>query len=396
MDSSASPFAEVTAVKPTVVDTAVQHTLDLSAELIWDGEHAYVVALENGHVRTLALRSKAYRRWLLSKLRAHGVKAPSNPQQWQAAAEALESRAAEGRTQGTPSVRVAGRGSVIFIDLGDEDWRCAKVTKDGWEVTPHPADGPYFYRPPRMAALPVPERGGAVDDLWRYLNVRGEEERMLLLAWLVQASWPRGPYPILPVHGPHGSTKTTLVSVAKALTDPTFSSVEIPAVTSPRKPPRDERSIIAAARNNRVIAFDNVSYLDQELSDALCRLATGAELGDRGLYTDFDEAIFAASRPILINGIPDVVGQSDLADRCVQLEAKRPAERKAESEFWNEFRGDWPRLLGTVLDMLAAALRHWAEAGERATEDVRMRNYARIGEALGVELGWRPGAFTAA
>jgi len=219
---------------------------------------------------------------------------------------------------------------------------------------------------------------------------------MLLPVWIVQANWPRGPYPVLPVHGPHGSAKTTRVSAVKALTDPTYSSGESPAVTLPRKPPKDEQDIIAAARNNRIVAFDNISYLPPWIADAICRLATGAELGGRALYSDFDEQVFAACRPVVFNGVPDVVGQSDLADRCVQSETRKPERRISEEKFWQEFRADWPQHLGVVCDMLVLALRHWGEADALVTEDVRMKQYARIGEAVGIGLGWEPGAFTRA
>jgi putative DNA primase/helicase len=380
----------------TVPERAVAAALERAVELIWDGERAYIVVGESGHVRTYAVESRAFRRWLISTMQVDRKRPPANSQQWGTVREHLEAGAERCGIKPTPSIRVAGRDGAIYIDLGDDGWKCVEVTTGGWKVVPHPADGPYFYRPPRMAGLPEPQGDGRLDRIYHFLNAHGDDERKLLLAYLVQSLWPRGPYPIATVHGPHGSTKTTRVSVLKALTDPTLSSEEISAVTSPRKPPRDERSIIAAARNNRVVAFDNVSYLDQWLSDALCRLATGAELGDRGLYTDFDEAIFAASRPVIINGIPDVVGQSDLADRCIQTDAHAPAKRVPESVFWAEFKAEWPNLLGSVLDLLSSALRNWGEAGNRVNQDVRMGNFARIGEAIGIELGWAAASFTAA
>jgi hypothetical protein len=378
----------------TVVDSAVQHAIDLAAVLAWDGEHSYVVATEGGHVRTYAVRSKAFKRWLISKMRGHGVKWPSNPAQWQAIRDNLDSRAEEGGIQPTPSIRIAGRDGAIYIDLGDESWKCIKIIAEKWEVVPHPADGPYFYRPTRMAALPVPVIGGSVGELCRTLNAEGNAA-CLALAWIVNANWPRGPYPVLPVHGPHGSAKTTRVSVCKALTDPSLSDEETPAVTTPRKPPKDEGDVIAAARNNRIVAFDNISYLPPWLSDSICRLATGAELGGRALYSDFDEQVFSACRPVIFNGVPDVVGQSDLADRCVQSETQKPTRRVSEEQFWHEFKEAWPQHLGVVCDLLVLALKHYGQGAANVNQDVRMKNYATIGESIGVGLGWEPGVFTA-
>jgi hypothetical protein len=60
-----------------------------------------------------------------------------------------------------------------------------------------------------------------------------------------------------------------------------------------------------------LLAFDNLSGLPPWLSDALCRLATGGSFAVRQLYTDDEEVLFEASRPILLNGIEDARGVSD-------------------------------------------------------------------------------------
>ena len=55
------------------------------------------------------------------------------------------------------------------------------------------------------------------------------------------------------------------------------------------------------------------------ISDALCRLASGGSLLVRQLYTDDTEVLFQAARPALLNGIEDVIGRPDLADRAIFL-----------------------------------------------------------------------------
>src|SRR5215510_14126444 len=87
-----------------------------------------------------------------------------------------------------------------------------------------------------------------------------------------------------------------------------------PNVAPVRALAREERDLVIAANNSHVLAFDNLSGLPHALSDAFCRLATGASFGLRQLYTDADEVLFQAARPILLNGIDDVIGRSDLAD----------------------------------------------------------------------------------
>ena len=74
-----------------------------------------------------------------------------------------------------------------------------------------------------------------------------------------------------------------------------------------------------AANNGYVLAFDNLSGLPNWLSDALCRLATGGSFAVRQLYTDDEEVLFEAARPILLNGIEEVVSRPDLGDRAIFL-----------------------------------------------------------------------------
>jgi hypothetical protein len=75
-----------------------------------------------------------------------------------------------------------------------------------------------------------------------------------------------------------------------------------PNVAPVRSLSREERELMIAANNGYVLAFDNLSGLRNWLSDALCRLATGGSFAVRQLYTDDEEILFEAARPILLNG----------------------------------------------------------------------------------------------
>ena len=74
-----------------------------------------------------------------------------------------------------------------------------------------------------------------------------------------------------------------------------------------------------AANNGHLLAFDNLSGLPPWLSDSLCRLASGGSFAVRQLYTNDEEVLFQATRPILLNGIEDVVSRPDLGDRAIFL-----------------------------------------------------------------------------
>jgi hypothetical protein len=126
-----------------------------------------------------------------------------------------------------------------------------------------------------------------------------------------------------------------------------------------------------AANNGHLLAFDNLSGLPAWLSDALCRLATGGSFAVRQLYTNDDEVLFQAARPLLVNGIEDVISRADLADRGIFLSLAPIGEqqRRSEIDLWREFEIARPRILGALLD---AAVR-----GLQSLPDVRLASLPR-------------------
>ena len=205
-----------------------------------------------------------------------------------------------------------------------------------------------------MLPLPLPARKDAFDaaeTLWSHVNIKSPTGFVLLLAWLLAALRDRGPYPVLVLLGEEGSAKSTLVELVRALVDPNKAPL--------RALPREDRDLFIAANNSYLLAYDNVSKLPDWISDTLCRLATGGGFATRSLYTDQDEIIFQAMRPVLLNGIAEFVTRSDLADRCIFLRLSPIPDdhRRAEEEFWTAFEADAPAILGGLLDAMVQGLR---------------------------------------
>ena len=78
----------------------------------------------------------------------------------------------------------------------------------------------------------------------------------------------------------------------------------------------------------------------------------------RELYTDSEEALFDATRPLILNGIADVATRPDLLDRAlpVTLAPISEAKRRPEAELWQEFEEVRPRILAALLDAVSGAL----------------------------------------
>src|SRR5262249_9356990 len=122
---------------------------------------------------------------------------------------------------------------------------------------------------------------------------------------------------------------------------------------------REKRELMIAANNGYLLAFDNLSGLPVWLSDALCGLASGGSFAVRQLYTDDEEVLFEAARPILLNGIEEVISRPDLGDRAIFLTLAPidDAQRRSENELWRDFEIARLRILGGLLDAAVHGLR---------------------------------------
>src|SRR5207253_9109386 len=187
-------------------------------------------------------------------------------------------------------------------DLADKDWRAVEVTGRGWRIVANPPVR--FIRPRGLLPLSQPASGGCVAELRDYLNVSSDAAWQLAVAWLVAAFFPHGPYPVLALHGEQGSAKSTMARLLRSLIDPNAAPL--------RSEPREARDLIISATNGWLVALDNLSHLPPWLSDALCRLSTGGGFATRELYTDSEEVIFDAQRPVILTGIEEVATRSDL------------------------------------------------------------------------------------
>jgi hypothetical protein len=235
--------------------------------------------------------------------------------------------------------------------------------------------------------MPIPVGGGSIESLRAFLNVQTDADFVLVVAWALACLRNRGPYPVIVLSGEQGSAKSTFSAILRALLDPNTAPL--------RALPREDRDLFIAASNGHVLAFDNVSGLPAWISDTLCRLATGGGFAVRQLYSDQDEVLFDAARPVILNGIEDIVTRPDLADRAVFLTLEPIPEdrRRPEQELWAAFEAERPRLLGVLLDAVAKGL---AELPRTKLDKLpRMADFALWATACETEL-WPSGTFWSA
>lgn len=282
---------------------------------------AFACVPVNGHMETIAVKSRKFRAFLVKAYHSGNGKS-ANSAAIEEAVGFCEGEALCGEELAVHT-RLATHGGAIYLDLANERWEAVEITADCWRVV---SDPPVKFRRARgMLALPTPTRDGSIAALRPFVNVANDDDFVLLVASTVAALRPNLPCPVEVLHGEQGSAKSTTAKVQKKLIDPTEPPL--------RGLPREGRDLYIAASNSWIVALDNVSGLPVWLSDDLCRLAVGGGFATRELYSDDEEKIFSALRPIILNGIEEIATRSDLLDRCILLELpmipkhKRPPRR---------------------------------------------------------------------
>jgi hypothetical protein len=366
--------------------TALVHLAE-EARLFHTPEGEAFADVQSGANRhhVLILRSAGFRSWLIGAAYRKFRKPPAT----QALLEAIGVLDAQARFDSPEAplfVRVAEDRNRIYIDLSNAKGEVVEITEDGWYII---VDPPVHFRRPRgMRPLPRPVAGGSIRQLRKFINVGDDNNWILCLVWLIATFRAHGPYPILILHGEQGSAKSTMAKILRKLIDPSVSLI--------RTPPRDERDLLIAASNSRVIAYDNLSRLLPWQSDALCRLATGGGFSTRELYSDTEEIFLDAARPVILNGIEHLAERPDLADRALILELPPIDEyaRQDEADLYAELEKAFPQILGALFTAVSGALARLPHI--RLQRKPRMADFAEWATAAEVPLGFGEGAFMVA
>ena len=273
-------------------------------------------------------------------------------------------------------LRVARYGGNLWLDLGDATGRAIRITGAGWTVK---HDVPLLFKRTALnGPLPEPSRDGSLEILWRWLNV-DEEDRAILVAWMVAALFHDIPHPILSFFGEQGTGKTTAQKLVVSVIDPG------PVPT--RKPPRDADSWVTAAAGSWVVGLDNMSDVPAWLSDSMCRAVSGDGDVRRRLYTDGDHAVFSFRRCLCLNSIDLGAVRGDLAERMlpISLGTIHEDKRLMEEELWPLWAEEHPKILGGLLDLAAGVMA--AIPFVALVSKPRMADFARILAAVDKVLG---------
>jgi hypothetical protein len=368
---------------PKQADLILQLAADCDLFHTPDGV-AYADVNVEGHRETFRIDGKPFEKLLKYRFYRQ-TSEPAAPESVRKAIDLLEARAQYDAPTRDVHVRVAEHDGALYIDLGDDAWSVIEIKADGWRLIQTPPVR--FCRFPGMQPLPMPEKAKSIDTLRQYLNVSRDHDFVLIVGWVLAALRAGGPYPVLVLSGQQGSAKSTAARILRDLVDPNRSPI--------RTIPGNERDLFVSTQHAHLQVFDNLSSVPPWLSDSLCRLSTGGGHAARRLYTDDEETLFDAQRPVILNGIEQNVTRADLADRSISitLEPIPPERRISERELRSRFDQDRSAILGALLDMMAYGL--------RMLPTVKLRELPRMADsakwAVACEgAAWRNGTFEAA
>ncbi len=204
-------------------------------------DEAFATVRVNGHQETYAVKSSGFKRWILYEFYKRFKSAP-NERSISDALSVLLSRASFDSPKQDVFIRIGAIDKAVYIDLGSDDWEVVEVTASGWRVL---KDSPVRFRRSKcMLALPnpVPVAGIEINSLKEFLNVESDDDFKLIVAWILNAFNPSGPYLSLVLYGEQGSAKSSTVKVLRGLTDPSTAPL--------RQPFKSSDDLMVSAKSN--------------------------------------------------------------------------------------------------------------------------------------------------
>ena len=288
-------------------------------------------------------------------------------------------------------IRVAYVNGEIYYDFGRPDWKLIKITKDEIRFVDYSENTPMFIRTPKIAQQVEPNLrpdGDPLDEFVKLCKMPNPELCKVQLTGLFLEGIPT---PIMAMHGHAGAAKSTTSSMIKRIIDPSGIKNE----DNLKSFPHGEDNFVTSLSSSYFSAFENISHIDTETSNMLCRAITGGSFEKRAQYTNGDIYTISLKRKILINGVDFAINQSDLADRTILSELERISEdqRKTDKFIEDAFQRLLPDLLGQIFLILEKALRKIDEIENQIKNLPRMASFGIYGEAIYQALGHKQGEF---
>ncbi len=311
-----------------------------------------------------------------------GSKLPS-PNSIKNALEYARVKARDKNHQVSVGLRFGYYDESYYIDMANKNGELIRVNSEGWEII---TDSPVkFLRKPHQRQLRDPLGFGKTSEILKYLNIKSEKYKMLVMVALCTMPLINIVRPILGFIGPEGSAKTTAARIFKRVFDDC-----VPLETNFKNNADD---IHLMFYNHSIPLIDNLSPVKKWVSDIFCKAITGEGYSKRELYTDMGEIIISYRRPIIFTAIETPSREPDFLDRCLLIEFDSIPDNKrySEIEFNQYFEYVLPKILGGCLNNISEALKFLPHI--KIDKLNRLADFAHIGAAIAYKMGYEPDVF---
>ena len=358
-----------------------------------DSSKVYVLIPIKEHVESFDLASTKMKHWLKSSYydSCHEV---FSDETYNSALDLLSAKALT--SDATPSEiiynRVAMLNDEIYYDLCSPGWTAVKVSKNGVEIVNLGTNTPIFSRSIKQTEQVMPNLKGIGDSFEQLIKLlRIDDQKIIFQVHLISLLLEKYAMPIMAITGEQGSIKSTISAAVKRIVDPSGSTIE----DNTNKMPKNSDDLNILLYNKYCCVFDNVSYINNDSSDDLCRAVTGNTYQKRKLYTDSDEIILTFKGKIIFNGISPSIEYNDLLDRTIFYHTEQvPKEQRITEEQFNEkFESLLPYVLGDIFNVLFQALKNYPKVKQSIKTLPRLADFATWGECISRALGNKEGQF---
>jgi putative DNA primase/helicase len=303
----------------------------------------------------LPVRSRAYREWFFHEFFVQYDTLPTS-RAFHSILNHLEAEANHNERNQRLAVwqRVGCRGGrlvpdQILLNLANPECEFVEISAAGWKTTA--GAGALLQTSRSTFPLPAPAPSSApaaLETLRSCLNLSSRADWLRCLAWLLAALRPDGPFPVLILQGPPGSGKTFAARILRSLIDPSTASLT--------PIPSSARDLLTLARHNWILAFDHLSALSPQLSDAICRLSSGLGATLRETSGPGAEPLQQHyKRPVLLTVTERWSCPAGLARRALTVNLP-PLTPRTEDSLLTVFQQAWPDILAALCSAVAAAL----------------------------------------
>lgn len=361
--------------KETKADTLIM--LAHNATFFKNGDEPFAKIPVGEHTEIRPLSGRHFS-WWLSRQYWNKTKKPLDSETLNSILNILQARAIFDGEEYKLNNRVAWHVGAIWYDLSNTEWEAVRITQEGWEIAKPPI---LFRRYQHQEPQAKPIKDGDIERFLDFVNVKNDDDKLLVLVHLVSCFVPDIPHTILVPYGSQGAGKSGLLVAGKKIIDPSKMSL--------LSFPKDRTELVQQLDHHWFAPYDNVDHISSLISDELCKGVTGAGNSKRALYTNDEDVISVYRRCIAMNGITCAAVKPDILDRCllIEMEHIKPRNRRKEKELWSAFEDAKPVILGGVLNVLATAMK--IKPGVKLSMLPRMADFAEWGYAIAEAMGNR-------